>query len=139
MALVSSVCMILSSPVCPPDSSKMVTGWLSQYGESPTIATIEYRQMIGDLPVDLTPFDGFIAVANCGRIGDTGWLSINGGPLERIAVFDCSGHIETTTWMSANQIIAEVSYRLAVKYGLINQGGIEGLLYWEEDVSRYDQ
>ena len=73
----------------------MTTGWLSQYGEAPTIGTIAYRQSVGDLPLDLTPFAGFIAVADCGRIGDKGWLSIAGGPLERIAVFDCSGHIET--------------------------------------------
>lgn len=134
MALATSVCMILSVPVCPPvNAGPMVTGWLSQYGEAPTVATIAYRQSVGDLPLDLSPFDGFVAVADCGRIGDTGWLSIRGGPLERIAVFDCAGADGTAQWMDGNNIIAEVDFFMARRHRL-NQlgGGVEAVLFWEE-------
>ena len=132
MALATSVCMILSVPVCPPvNAGPMVTGWLSQYGKAPTVGTIAYRQSVGDLPLDLTPFDGFVAVADCGRIGDTGWLSIRGGPLERIAVMDCAGDAETVSWMSSNSILAEVDYWTAERYGL--DGGDSAIIFWDEE------
>ncbi len=129
MTIALTACWFLAAPVCPPvNAGPMVTGWLSQYGEAPTVGTIAYRQSVGDLPLDLSRFDGFIATADCGLIGSTAWLSINGGRLEYVIVFDCAGHAETYEWMTTNRVIAEVDYWMAERYGL--DGGVEALLFW---------
>lgn len=129
MIATAAACWILVVPVCPPDGP-MVVGWLSQYSEAPTVATIDYRQRIGDLPADLGHYDGFIAVADCGRIGASAWLSIEGGALERVAVFDCAGADGSAQWMENNQIIAEVDFYTAERYAL--EGGAQAVLFWGE-------
>lgn len=45
-----------------------------------------------------------------------------------VIVFDCSGHISTTSWMNRDGIIAEVGFYLAEKLGIVGQGGVEGTL-----------
>lgn len=108
----------------------METGWLSQYAQSPTDGTIEFRQQVGQLPDDLDYLDGLIAVADCDRIGHEALLSIDHGPWLHVAVFDCSGHASTTAWMKDNNIIGELSYYMAVEHGIVGQGGIEGRIVW---------
>lgn len=104
-----------------------MNGWLSQYDEAPTAYTIIYRQEEGTLPLDLSPYDGVIATADCDNIGREGWLTAEGQTMH-IIVFDCSGHASTTGWMGSNGIIAEVGFYLAEKLGIVGRGGIEGTL-----------
>ena len=104
------------------------SGWLSQYHELPTSATIEYRQASGEIPASLADFDGVLAVEDCDLIGYTGWL-ITTNATSRIVVFDCSGHAEATKWMEENQIVAEAGYYLAVKLGMVGHGGVWAKLF----------
>ena len=67
------------------------TGYLSAYAELPTVATLAYRQEIGDVPYDVSGYDVFIAVADCGLIGHEGTLYTNAGALRAI-VMDCAGN-----------------------------------------------
>jgi hypothetical protein len=102
-------------------------GWLSQYDQGPTDATIAYRQKLGDIPADLSPYDGVIAVEDCGQIGKDAYLFVS-GRWHRVMVFDCPGHAWTRDWMRDNNLIAEMGYYLTESLGLVGQGGIPGLL-----------
>lgn len=91
------------------------TGFLSAYAELPTVATVEYRQEIGDLPHDISKYDVLIAVADCGLIGKEGVLHTIVGSLKAI-VFDCAGNDGTPSWMEENNIVAEIDYWTWQKY-----------------------
>ena len=128
-ALLCAMLATAQPSICPPvNRPPDLSGWLSQYGEAPTVGTLNYRQAVGDLPANLNLYDGFIAVADCGRIGDLAWLSINGGGWLRVAVFDCAGNDGTPAWMAENQIIAELDYFTARDLGL--SGGEPVDLIW---------
>lgn len=90
----------------------LILGWLSAYGQQPTDATIAYRQEIGDIPNNLSMYDGVIAVLDCGRIGEEALLRAEGVSL-RVMVFDCAGDSDGGyEWMIENNIAAEVGYYL---------------------------
>lgn len=115
----------------PAAGDERLVGYISQYAERPSRATLEYRIAAGDIVAPWL-YDGFVAVADCGRIGHEAWLSIEGGPWLRTAVFDCAGHAETVAWMAADHIIAEIDYSLADRLGIVGQGGIAAVLVWED-------
>jgi len=127
--LLLGISSLLPVPVSP---ENVQTGWLSQYDQSPTDGTIEYRQSVMQLPRDLSYLDGLIAVPDCDRMSETAWLSINDQPWLHVAVFDCSGHESTTAWMQENNIIGEASYYLAQEQGFLGQGGVEAVLVFPE-------
>lgn len=109
-------------------------GWASQYESNVvTDATIEARQSWGHLPEDLSRYDGFVATESCGHIGEEVYLYREGVGFELFAVFDCSGHLSTTRWMKANNILVEVDHRTAQRWGVVDQGGVEILMIpcWE--------
>lgn len=126
------LCALLATAVpeiCPPQAAApAINGWLSLYDQAPTVATIAYRQLVGDLPQDLRYYDGFIAVCDCGRIGDLAWLSIADGPWLRVAAMDCAANDGTPEWMTANNIIAELDYFTAQQFGI--SGGEPAALVW---------
>lgn len=109
------------------------TGYFSRYNERPTISTIAYRQSVGDLPLDLSRYDGVIAVADCMNIGNDAWIYIN-GQWHTMIVFDCSGHIETSIWMEQNNILGELGYHFAEEMGLLGVGGISGRLSYDPPI-----
>lgn len=101
-------------------------GWVSQYESNVvTDATIEARQSWGHLPADLSRYDGFVATESCDHIGEEMYLYREGIGFELFAVFDCSGHLSTTRWMKANNILVEVDHRTAKRWGIVGQGGIK--------------
>jgi len=96
----------------------IMSGWLSAYGHSPTVGTIEYRKSVGDLPQDITKYDGLIAVKDCGLVGKDATLYTASGKFH-VKVFDCadrSGSDGTVSWMESNSIVAEVGYFLWDSY-----------------------
>ena len=105
-----------------------LTGYLSQYGQQPTMATIAYRQKVGDLPLDMSRFDGVIAVSDCGLIGHEARLRVEDAPWQDVIIFDCSGDVATSEWMQDSRVIAELGYGLAKQHGIIGKGGIRGKL-----------
>lgn len=120
---IMTICTLWGQPAvdCGPPS---VAGFLSQYAQGVMEPTIAARQEWGQLPLDLSGFDGFIAVADCGLVGQTAYLSIEGGPWLTVGIADCSGHWHTTAWMREAKIIAEVGYRLAERFGFVGRGGV---------------
>lgn len=127
------VAMILFMPLEPqtPRSYESMHGYFSQYGELPSKATIAVRQDWGHIPEDISNYPVRLAVSDCGLIGATGWAKMDDGQLERMIVFDCSGHPHTSKWMKDNNIIGEVDYDTAVRWGIEGRGGILGSVYIE--------
>ena len=124
--IVSSVAMLVFPVPAPaPKQVEIMTGYLSQYGPQVTAGTIAYRQEVGDLPRDMSRYDGVIAVEDCGLIGRDAKLSINGSPMLDVIIFDCLGRHEYN-WMAERNIIAEVGYGLAERFDFVGQGGIRG-------------
>lgn len=93
-----------------------VSGYLSAYDKNPTVYTIKYRQEIGDIPYDLSEYDGVITVLDCGRIGQEAVLAIGEKTLD-VIVFDCAGQSDGGyAWMVENNIVAEVGWGIWQKY-----------------------
>lgn len=100
-------------------------GWASQYETHQLMAdTVEARQGWGQLPADVSGYDGFVAVESCNRIGDSIYLYRPGVGFEHFLVADCSGHASTTRWMRENGILVEVGRRTAERWGVVGEGGV---------------
>lgn len=102
--------------------------WFSQYDLGPTDATIEYRQNIGDIPIDMSKYSGVIAVENCSNIGKEAMIRIS-GLWHRVIAFDCLARNEHN-WMKENNIVAELGYHIARKLNLEERRGTRGVLIW---------
>jgi len=114
-----------------------LSGYLSGYNQGPTDGTTQYRQEIGDIPRDLTPFDSRIAVLDCSLIGRTGTLYTDAGPL-KVVIFDCAGRSDGGNhWMRDNNILAELDwytwqshpYLMGTEAKLVLDNGVLSLLY----------
>lgn len=92
----------------------ILLGFLSAYGQVPTEGTIAIRQEWGQLPQDMSQYDGVIATKSCALIGHEATLYIQGEKYD-VIVFDCSGDQETSEWMLSGRIIAELGYFLSHK------------------------
>lgn len=101
----------------PPVAIVELDGYLSRYDEQPTIATLEYRKSIGDVPSD-KKYDGYIAVLSCDYIGLEGILSTTVGDFQ-VVVYDCAGNDGGHSWMKANDIVAEIDWYLYEKHSSI--------------------
>ena len=110
-------------------------GWLSQYARTPTDATIAYRQEVGDIPQDLSMYEGVIAVEDCAHIGKDAYLYV-AGRWRRVIVFDCLGREVQPNWMQQNNIVAEMGYYLTQELELVGQGGIPARLIIIEECVR---
>lgn len=106
------------------------TGILSQYEQGVMPPVVAARQEWEQLPDDLTGIDGFIAVWDCDQIGRPGLLSINNGEWKTVLVADCSGHVSTTQWMIANNVIAEISGELAADNDVVCLCAVDGRIVW---------
>jgi hypothetical protein len=99
-------------------------GIASQYAPGVMERTVAIRQSgrtAHHLPQQLPPHDGYIAVLDCQRIGEV-WTVHYRGIVERLLVADCSGHAETSAWMSRNRIVGEVDYETARRWGVVGRG-----------------
>lgn len=92
-----------------------MTGYLSAYGQAPTEGTIIARQQWGQLPQDMSPYDGVIALRDARFIGQVATLNVD-GQIFNVIVFDCPGDSETLAWMDENAILGEIGYDLASKH-----------------------
>jgi len=48
---------------------------------------------------------------------------------EYLMIADCSGHQETTNWMKRNNIIMEVGYETALRWGVVGRGAKVSIIY----------
>lgn len=101
-------------------------GYVSYYDESPTIATLDYRLASGDLNHKHVNFaDAYIAVADCDRMGERGYMTINGSEPIAYVVYDCANRSdETVQWMVDSNIVAELDYNTTAKYVPNRDGAI---------------
>ncbi len=124
MQFMFPLCMLLTF-ICEADGVE--TGWWSQYAEQPTIDMIWYH---GYEDEDV---DGFIAVLDCGRVGEYAWIGINSG-IYYVRAFDCLGGWDggDPVWWYENNLIGEIDYYLAEREGVVGQGGVRAWIIWED-------
>ena len=115
--------------------------WASQYAPGVFDRVVAARQAgrtAKDLPTPLPDVDGFIAVVDCDQIGDI-WTLRPVGQVqwETFLVADCSGHAETTAWMTEQNIICEVGHRTATRWKTVGRGiKVERSLYRQDRLFR---
>lgn len=101
-------------------------GWWSQYAEEPTLWQIDYHDYQDE------EVDGFIAVLDCDLVGQYAWIKVNNSPWQYVRAFDCLGSNGNLGWWTENNIIGEIGYYLAEKFGVAGQGGVKARLVWVE-------
>lgn len=111
-----------------------MTGYASVYNMAVFEGTIAWRHEAGQFPADaselLEEYDGFIATMYCGYVGDDALLSyyVNEQKkmiTKRVLVSDCAVRNDsdgTRTWMSENNIVAEIDSVLAEHIPLTTRG-----------------
>ena len=93
-----------------------LTGYASAYADGVMEATIRYR-LDHDLWWHTPPRDwylsaGAIATNDCSQVGLMATLTDPGGNEHRVLIADCGGDDGGSAWMSANNIAAELDWRL---------------------------
>lgn len=99
-------------------------GTASQYSPGVMERVVKTRQSgrtARDLPRELPPVDGYIAVLECNRIGEI-WRVFYKERWESFLVADCAGSDATRRWMTQNNILIEVDYLTAKRWGVVGRG-----------------
>ena len=71
-------------------NSILFFGILSAYALNPTVGTLEYRQDLEQLPIDVSGYEVMLAVNDCSLIGQEAVLIADGVEFSAI-IFDCAG------------------------------------------------
>jgi len=116
----------------------LVSGIASQYSQGVMMSVARTRQAgltAYSLPMQIpSRVSGFIAVVDCQRIGEIVRVRYNEYD-EYLMVADCSGHQETTNWMERNNIIMEIGYETALRWGVVGRGARVQVVH---EMRRYD-
>jgi len=110
------------NPFSPPLAAQV--GIASQYSQGKMQQVTAYRQRVGQIPLDLFPYDGFIAVLEADDIGRLYHIRPVGTlHWERFLAVDCAGIADGGyAWMVNGGIIAEVGWETAQRWGTIGYG-----------------
>lgn len=105
----------------------IVSGIASQYAPGVMERVVSVRRAgrtTATLPAGLPPVDGYVAVADCKRIGQIVWLRPEGQEhWERFLVTDCANPADgSDRWMRRNGILVEVDYQTAKRRNTIGRG-----------------
>jgi hypothetical protein len=98
-------------------------GFSSQYAAGIMPATVAAHQSWGHLPLDLSQYTVFGATAVCADMGREFLVNYT-GEWERGIVSDCSNILATKEWFADNQILLEVDFETAERWGITGRGGI---------------
>lgn len=102
-----------------------VVGWASYYDQQPTDATIEARlEMEHITHADLLWAETLIAVSDCSTIGDRVTVQVGDDTPLRAVVFDCAGNDGTAQWMQENNVVLELDFYTADRYGMVESGAV---------------
>ncbi len=116
-------------------------GTLSQYDQASTDTVLYNRSVFGVTAYTLSEnrdgITGYIAVYECERIGQVVTVSWS-NHTERLMVFDCAGDDETRQWMRNWNVIGEVDFYTAQRWGMIGQG-MSGAVLCPSGVGEYQQ
>ena len=100
-------------------------GTLSQYDQASTDMVLDNRSVFGvtayTLPEDREDVTGYIAVYDCEWIGQVVTVSWS-NHAERLMVFDCAGDDETRQWMKLWNVVGEVDFYTAQRWGMLGRG-----------------
>jgi hypothetical protein len=101
-------------------------GWAKHYspGVMERVRTVRAHQGVR-IRTDVA---GYAAAPDCAQIGRVVVASINGGPLERYQVLDCS-HPRDRARHVREGLVIEVDYRSAVRNGFARQGKARAVVY----------
>jgi len=100
----------------------ILTGRASQYSPGVMQEVIRNRQAWGQIPDDLSAYDGFVAVLDCSKIGEEIMLKPeHSSNWEKFLVVDCAGS-DAVDWMKSNNILVEVDYSTARRWDTIGYG-----------------
>lgn len=99
-----------------------ISGWLSQYDKGPTDATIVYRQQRGEIPLDLSPYAGMIAVEHCQHVGHEATMTVDGEQY-LVIVGDCLNPEHANPFADRGWA-AEAGYYLAEELVIVGRGGV---------------
>ena len=108
-------------------------GWASQYSANmmkPTIVARIDMEHITHKQVKMA--DVYVAVVDCSRLGEMGYISINGASPEVYLVTDCARRDDgdgAKSWMTENNILVEINHAAAVRHGVEGEGGVRALMW----------
>lgn len=105
-------------------------GSLSRYDPGVMERVLDWRHKHG-IPAGFDPYgrnyDGYIAVADCDRVGDTAVLDlyISGEYMgqKTVLISDCAGAPETVQWMIDHRIVAEIGWQGWTDWGIEDGAG----------------
>jgi hypothetical protein len=105
----------------------LVFGICSQYDPGVMESVIRTRQAgytSRRLPRSLPKVDGYIAVKDCREIGNIVWMRKLGDiEWETFLIVDCASKDDGGyQWMDTNNVIAEVDFETAKRWGVIGHG-----------------
>lgn len=108
-------------------------GWASQYSANMMKPTIVARIDMGHIThKQVKMADVYVAVVDCNRLGEMGFISINGASPEVYLVADCARRDDgdgAKSWMEKNNIIVELNHAAAVRHGVEGEGGVRALMW----------
>jgi hypothetical protein len=109
--------------------SIVMTGWASQYAPGVMDKVVYNRQHLStvlSIPQKLPAVHGYVAGRYCSDIGGVVYLRPAGCDdcrFERFLVADCAGIADGgLSWMLRNNIVVEVDYATAVRWGTVGRG-----------------
>lgn len=118
----------------------LIVGFASRYDDGVMRATIKARIEMGQLSDhQVAQYDGYVAVEDCGQIGQPLWVLINDGRhylsgelvddgrWQKVLITDCARRDDgdgAKSWMAENGILIEMDYNLAAKYGFTHLGAL---------------
>lgn len=107
---------LVAEPMAQPMPTAVLDGWLSAYAQTPTDATLAIRQEWGQLPADVTAYDGYVAVLDCAMVGQDATLHTAVGSFD-VLIFDCAGQADGGyDWMVDGRFVAEIDWYLWEAY-----------------------
>lgn len=112
--------IMLEGPIISPP---VTTGIASQYGRGVMQTVVAYRQRHGQIPADLTRYDGFVAVPYARDIGREYWIRpVGSDKWELFLAVDCGGVADGgQQWMLRNGILVEIDYNSAIRWNVLHR------------------
>jgi hypothetical protein len=100
----------------PPPAPGYLSGFASGYAPGVMESTVRYR-LDNDVwrvtpPYGWYTVHGYVAVGDCGRVGEVTTLRAADGREYDVLIADCAGDDGTPGWMAENAIIVELDWRL---------------------------
>lgn len=119
MTRLTLLALLILSPLADKTDETATTGergYASAYAPGVMDATVRYR-LDHDLwwqppPRDWYTVHGYIATNDCRQVGHVMTLVAPDGREYRVLVADCGGNDGGAAWMAANNIVAELDWRL---------------------------